>query len=151
MDTRSKNIQEIFRTSAVVQRMMRTCLLKDFEEMGVAPSQLQLLQLIEQQQPVSLKLLAASMHLTPGAITQLVEGLVRAGYVTRTESSEDRRVMVVTLTPEGAKVGKTFERRKQEILTEIVANMTDDELEIFLRVQQKMLTHLETYCTTVKK
>lgn len=151
MDTRSKNIQEIFRASAVVQRMMRTCLLKDFEEMGVAPSQLQLLQLIEQQQPVSLKLLAASMHLTPGAITQLVEGLVRAGYVTRTESSEDRRVMVVTLTPEGAKVGKTFERKKQEILTEIVANMTDDELEIFLRVQQKMLTHLETYCTTVKK
>lgn len=151
MGTRSKNIQEIFRASAVVQRMMRTCLLKDFEEMGVAPSQLQLLQLIEQQQPVSLKLLAASMHLTPGAITQLVEGLVRAGYVTRTESSEDRRVMVVTLTPEGAKVGKTFERKKQEILTEIVANMTDDELEIFLRVQQKMLTHLETYCTTVKK
>ena len=99
MDKRTKSIQDLFATTAVVQRMMHTCLQRSFDEIGVAPSQLQILHLIRQQQPVSLKTLASNMRLTPGAITQLIEGVVQAGYVTRTESSEDRRITVVTLLP----------------------------------------------------
>ena len=151
MDKRSKNTQELFTTSAVVQRMMHSCLQRSFDEIGVAPSQLQLLHLIKREQPVSLKTLAAEMRLTPGAITQLIEGLVQADYVTRTGSNEDRRITVVTLTPSGTDVLKLLEHKKQALLRQVVADLNNEELEIFLRVQQKMLTHLEESCAKVKK
>ncbi|MFI5275611.1 MAG: MarR family winged helix-turn-helix transcriptional regulator [Candidatus Saccharimonadales bacterium] len=151
MDKRSKDIQDLFATYAVVQRMMHTCLQRAFDELGVAPSQLQLLHLIKHNQPVSLKTVAAELRLTPGAITQQVESVVKAGYVNRNESSEDRRITVASLTPSGSAILKRLERMKQELLTKVVADLNDEELEVFLRVQQKMLVHLEESCAKVKK
>lgn len=151
MDKRSQDIQDLFATYAVVQRMMHSCLQRAFDELGVAPSHLQLLHLIKQHQPLSLKRLAVELRLTPGAITQQVESVVQAGYVTRTESSEDRRITVVSLTPSGVAVCKRLERMKQELLTKVVADLNNEELEVFLGVQQKMLVHLEESCAKVKK
>lgn len=151
MNTRSKYTQDLFATTAVVQRMMHACLQHLFDEIGVAPSQLQLLHLILQRQPVSLKVLATEMHLTPGAITQLVESVVQAGYVIRSESTEDRRITVVSLTDAGTTVCKQLEQIKQTLLSKVVADLDDTELAVFLRVQQKMLSYLETNCAKVKK
>src|SRR5581483_7988523 len=121
MNTRSKYTQDLFATTAVVQRMMHACLQRSFDEIGVAPSQLQVLHLIRQQQSVSLKVLATDMRLTPGAITQLIEGLVQAGYVTRSEGNEDRRITIVALTNAGTEVVKQLEQKKQALLTKVVA------------------------------
>jgi DNA-binding MarR family transcriptional regulator len=151
MDKRSKSIQDLFATAAVVQRMMHACLQRSFDELSVAPSQLQLLHLIREQQPVSLKTLANDMRLTPGAITQLVEGVVQSGYVTRSESRTDRRITVVSLTPTGVEICKLLEQKKKALLAKVVADLNDEELNIFLRVQQKMLVHLEESCAKVKK
>lgn len=151
MDTRTKYTQDIYATAAVVQRMMHACLQHLFDEIGVAPSQLQVLHLIRQHQPISLKVLAAELRLTPGAITQLVDGVVSAGYVTRSESSEDRRITVVSLTDAGTQVVKKLEQMKQTLLAKVVADLNDDELAVYLRVQQKMLTYLEEYSAKVKK
>lgn len=151
MDKRSQVIQDLFATYPVVQRMMHTCLQREFDEIGVAPSQLQMLHLIRNHQPVSLKMLAAELRLTPGAITQQIESVVQAGYVTRTESSEDRRITVVSLTQSGTAVFKRLERMKQLLLQKVVADLNDKELEVFLEVQRKMLVHLEESCAKVKK
>lgn len=151
MDTRRKYTQDLYATTAVVQRMMHACLQRSFDEIGVAPSQLQVLLLIRRRQPVSLKVLASNLHLTPGAITQLVEGAVKSGYVIRSESNEDRRITDVSLTEAGVAVCKLLEHKKQRLLTKVVADLDDNELAIFLRVQRKMLSYLEEYCTKVKK
>ncbi len=151
MDTRRKYTQDLYATTTVVQRMMHTCLQRSFDETGVAPSQLQILHLIRQKQPVSLKVLASDLHLTPGAITQLVEGAVQAGYVNRSESSEDRRITDVSLTKAGTAILKLLEQKKQSLLTKVVADLDNDELAMYLRVQQKMLSYLEEYCAKVKK
>ena len=146
MDTRTKNLQDLFATSVVVQRMMHACMHRTFDELGIAPSQLQLLQLIEHSQPVSLKVLAADMRLTPGAITQLVDSLVEVGYVDRTSGVADRRVTDVSLTDAGSEKIGMLKRKKQALLTKVVADLDDEELRVFLCVQQKMLVYLEANC-----
>lgn len=151
MPTRSKNLQELFATSDVVQRMMRQCIHQVFDELGIAPSQLHLLHTIETLQPVSLKKLATEMHLTPGAITQLVDSLVESGYVERSQDSRDRRVIVAKLTGEGAAKIGLLKRKKRNLLAKVVADLDDDEIDVFLRVQQKMLAYLEENCRNIKK
>jgi DNA-binding MarR family transcriptional regulator len=150
MNTRAKNLQELYSTSAVVQRIMRQCLHQVFDELGIAPSQLQLLQYIELFQPVSLKELAIEMRLSPGAITQLVEGLVTTGYVKRLTSANDRRVIDVSLTSSGKDKIGLLKRKKQILLAKVVKDLDDNELELYLRVQHKMLSHLETLCPQSK-
>lgn len=151
MYNRAKNLQELFATSALTQRMMHVYMHRSFDELGLAPSQLQLLQLIEHAQPVSLKTLAGDMRLTPGAITQLVDGLVQIGYIKRTPSAEDRRVTVVALSEAGSDKIGSLKRKKQALLAKVVVDLDDEELEVYLRVQQKMLAYLEANCRNVKK
>jgi DNA-binding MarR family transcriptional regulator len=45
--------------------------------------------------------LADALQLSPSGLTRRLDGLVKAGYVTREPSVDDRRVMLATLTPEG--------------------------------------------------
>jgi MarR family 2-MHQ and catechol resistance regulon transcriptional repressor len=150
MQSRAKNIRELFDTTAMTQRLMHTYVHRTFDELGVAPSQLHLLHLIEHMQPVSLKKLAEAMRLTPGAITQIVESLVQAGYIDRKPDTQDRRVSVVTLTDAAREKMSALTRTKQAMLTKVVADLDDDELRIYLRVQQKMLAYLEANCRNVK-
>jgi DNA-binding MarR family transcriptional regulator len=45
--------------------------------------------------------LADLLQLSPSGLTRRLDGLVRAGLVTREPSTDDRRVMLATLTPSG--------------------------------------------------
>jgi DNA-binding MarR family transcriptional regulator len=45
--------------------------------------------------------LADVLQLSPSGLTRRLDGLVKAGFVTRQPSTDDRRVMLASLTPEG--------------------------------------------------
>jgi DNA-binding MarR family transcriptional regulator len=45
--------------------------------------------------------LADLLQLSPSGLTRRLDGLVKAGFVTREPSVDDRRVMLATLTPTG--------------------------------------------------
>jgi len=45
--------------------------------------------------------LAAQLHLSPSGITRRLDGMVKQGLVAREPSTDDRRVMLAVLTPDG--------------------------------------------------
>jgi DNA-binding MarR family transcriptional regulator len=51
--------------------------------------------------PLTITQLSAHTETSGAAVTQLVNGLVTAGYVTRSRTDEDRRSVVVSITPQG--------------------------------------------------
>jgi DNA-binding MarR family transcriptional regulator len=53
--------------------------------------------------PQSIKDMAVRFSMTPSAATQLVNGLVKDGYLVRTENIWDRRKVGVDLTVKGKK------------------------------------------------
>ncbi len=150
MSSRVEIIQELFEVNAMTQRLMHGFMHRAFVALGVAPSQVHLLNLIENMQPVSLKKLAEAMHLTPGAITQLVDSLVQVGYVDREPSTQDRRVSVVTLTDTAREKIHEVKRVKERLLTEVVTDLDDEELQTFLHVQLKIQAYLENACPQTK-
>ncbi|MFJ9843390.1 MarR family winged helix-turn-helix transcriptional regulator [Kitasatospora sp. NPDC101155] len=59
------------------------------------------LRTLAEQGPLTISQLAAGTETTGAATTQLVNGLVTAGYVTRTRQPEDKRSVLVALTNAG--------------------------------------------------
>ncbi|AFU02060.1 MarR family winged helix-turn-helix transcriptional regulator [Nocardia brasiliensis] len=59
------------------------------------------LRVLADQGPLTIGQLAAGTETTGAATTQLVDGLVAAGYVTKKRSPEDKRSVLVTLTEAG--------------------------------------------------
>jgi len=82
--------------------------------------------------------LAKFTGLTTGAVTAMIDRLVKAGYVRREHSEEDRRKVVVI--PNEAKIVKEispFSMPMGNAMVTLCAEFSDDELEVITRFISK--------------
>ncbi len=86
-----------------LSRRFRRQMERSLQERGLAVSDLGILTRLrlEPGHRTSPSALSRSTELTPGAITNRLNGLVRLGYVRRLRDSGDRRAVIVELTEEG--------------------------------------------------
>ncbi len=68
---------------------------------GLTPTSLGVLGVLVAGGPASHRELAAALGVSPGTLTPVVDVLERAGSVTRTRDGADRRVVHVSISPDG--------------------------------------------------
>ncbi|WP_114571349.1 MarR family winged helix-turn-helix transcriptional regulator [Exiguobacterium flavidum] len=88
--------------------------------------------------------LADQFELATSQVTALTDKLYRLGYVTRIRSDEDRRSILVTLTPEGERAFRELEIIRRDYLQERFGDLTNDELSMMVDVFDKILLTLDT-------
>lgn len=71
------------------------------EDTGLGDSDFRVVEVLLYKGPLPVNALGPIVDLTPGPIGIAVDRLVEKGLVSRVESTEDRRVRIVTLTPRG--------------------------------------------------
>lgn len=76
---------------------------------------------------------AKLMSVTTGTLTRAVDGLVEHGYVVRTRSERDKRVVYLTLTKRGENAFAHHKRFHEEMIANAKANLTEEELAILIR------------------
>jgi DNA-binding MarR family transcriptional regulator len=69
------------------------------DALGVNRNDGKCLDVLQEHEPMAAGALAEELGLTTGAITTLLDRLEKAGYVTRTRDTVDRRRVLVELTP----------------------------------------------------
>lgn len=141
-ETKEELLQKLISNMTTVHRLMmqRNRRVND----GLLPlSQTELLFVVREDGPLPLKALAERMQLTPGAITQLVEPLERAGYLERTPSKEDRRVSLVGVTQLGVGKLAAMQKYKFDMFKQTYESLTIEELQLMARIQAKMITNLK--------
>jgi DNA-binding MarR family transcriptional regulator len=67
------------------------------------------------------------MMVSPGNLTDLVERMVEAGYVSRTPLASDRRVQIVALTPWGRGEFRKMADRHGEWIGELFAGLSQED------------------------
>jgi len=73
----------------------------DIEETGLGLSDFGVLEVLLHKGPLPVNTIGPIVDLTPGSISIAVDRLFAKGLVTRVESTEDRRVRIIALTPRG--------------------------------------------------
>ena len=71
------------------------------EETGLGLTDFGVLEVLLHKGPLPVNTIGPMVDLTPGSISIAVDRLFAKGLVTRVESTEDRRVRIVALTPRG--------------------------------------------------
>lgn len=74
--------------------------------------------------PVRAGLVAQQLKLSPGAVTEVVESLVRDGLVRRDTDPDDRRAVVLALTAEGRSVRERYELAASANLAQVLGRLT---------------------------
>ncbi len=90
-----------------------------------------------------LKDLAAQLKLTPGAVSLLVDSLVKQDILSRKVSETDRRAVSITLSRAGEEFRTKFEKFFDGLSAEIVQGIPADDVATFLRVLDQLCRNLE--------
>jgi len=136
---RQQLIAELFETMDIAKRSMHGHMQTVVEGHAISRTQLELLFTIYHLQPTTAKNLASKLHLTPSAISQLVEELMEQALIRRETDPADRRRQVISLSDEGIAVVKTFEKRRHDVMNKVIANLSDEELVTWLKIQKHII------------
>ncbi len=138
---RSVAINQLFENMGATRRMMSKAHGQSPVKNMPTRGQLGILMMLGDESVMGIKELAEKFAMSSSAVTQLVDGLVDDGFVTRKEDADDRRKIGLSLTPSGKK--KLVESKKEHLasLAKLFAPLTDDELRTFLHISNKVAKH----------
>src|SRR6476620_12414976 len=103
--------------------------LANLEETGLGLSDFAVLEALLHKGPLPVNVIGPKVNLTPGSISVAVDRLLAKGFVSRTESSEDRRIRIVALTPRGKGVITPVFRAHAATMEKVFAGFSRDELQ----------------------
>lgn len=91
--------------------------------------------------PKNMTSVARSLMVTTGTLTISVNSLVKKGFVERTRSDEDRRVVLVSLTEKGKEAFRSHQQFHDDMVEAVTSQLSMEEQEIL----QKALSRLNRF------
>src|ERR1700704_782452 len=92
------------------------CLYAGLRETGIDDTDFRILEALLNKGPLPVNTIGPKVHLTPGSISVAIDRLLKRGLVSRVESTEDRRVRIVSLTLKGRElIAPVFRNHAAEI------------------------------------
>ncbi len=98
------------------------------EETGLGLSDFAVLEVLLHKGPLPVNTIGPIVHLTTGSISTAVDRLVAKGLVSRVESTEDRRVRTVALTPRGKDLIVSAFRKHSGQMRKVFCELSPEEL-----------------------
>jgi MarR family 2-MHQ and catechol resistance regulon transcriptional repressor len=98
------------------------------EETGLGLSDFGVLEILLNKGPLPVNAIGPIVDLTPGSISVAVDRLFAKGLVTRVESTEDRRVRIVALTPRGRDLIVSAFREHSGQMKKVFSELSLEEL-----------------------
>ena len=103
------------------------------EKLGLHPTDMQFLNLLELLGPVTPGVLAQCSGLSTGGVTVVLDRLEQAGYVRRSQNPSDRRSVLVGIVPARQKKVNANYDSVQKQFEQVLIGFTDQELETSLK------------------
>jgi len=136
---RRELLQTLAEKMAAIMRRVHSGQGFRFSDFTLRPPQVRILFYIARgNEDVAVKDLAETMGVTPGAVTQLVDGLVDMALVRREADTRDRRVVRIKLTD--LAVSKLAEFRKNYLTatSQVFDVLTDEEIRELVGLLEKV-------------
>jgi len=115
-----------------------------FESLPITFMQWLVLMHVGQQAHVSATQLSAHLGHDMGALTRVVDELVRRGLVRRERSSSDRSAVEIAITAAGRRQTQLGKREVVELLNRLIEPFTDKEVDMLIALLQRLTAYLAT-------
>ena len=126
----------------LMPQILRGVALDFFIRRGVTQTQFLVLMAIHATGRSPMGVLARNMQVSMPTATGIVDRLAQAAFVRRSPKPEDRRQVLVELTPKGRQFLRGFHRVIRRRWEEVLRSLTAQEMDSFYRVLTKLRDRL---------
>lgn len=116
---------------------------KDAEAFGVTRTQLMAMKILKNNPTISLGELSERMHSSPSTASGIVDRLVQAGLIVRDRTKQDRRSIVLKLTPEGERLLDLTSERIKGRLAPLMQQLPEEDVQHLLRIHGQIVNMLQ--------
>jgi DNA-binding MarR family transcriptional regulator len=135
------------RLSHIVLEMQRCFVLhlcKELAPGNVSFPQFFLLTYLDQKEVLTMSAIAQKMGHTTAAASGLVARLENLGYVVRSSAREDRRKVMVCITPQGSALVRRIREEMVGNLMKIMQHLTPEEQKAWLHIYTKIYNYCQS-------
>jgi DNA-binding MarR family transcriptional regulator len=136
-------IEEMIELQRRVDRDRRQYELDAWMHLNLSIGQLKSLFFISNRGATSLSKLAAALSVTPTNTTGIVDRLLKRGLITRTESPDDRRVLLLRTTPLGDELITELRQKRKERMAELFNRLSEEEAKYMAEALKIMVRVIE--------
>jgi DNA-binding MarR family transcriptional regulator len=111
---------------------------------GLTHTQFAILAAVPEPEGLNMSALAERLDLSVPTVVRAVDALERKGLVTRQRSRIDHREVAIVVTPDGATIHNEVRLARRDRLMRVLASLSDEELEGFLRGYEALARALTT-------
>lgn len=115
-----------------------------FESLPISFTEWLVLMHVGMQEHMSATQLSAHLGYDMGALTRVVDGLVRRRLVRRERSRSDRRAVEIAVTAAGRRQAQLGKRAVVELLNRLLAPFTNQETEALIALLQRLMANLQS-------
>ena len=102
------------------------------DSMGINRTDYRCMDILERSGPMTAGHLAEAAHLSTGAVTAVLDRMESRGIVTRTRDTEDRRRVLVEITPQAREQAAVYFQGVAEFASKLYERYTTDQLRVVL-------------------
>ena len=106
--------------------------------LGLTYTQYIVLMVLWDREVISVGELGSILHLDAGTLTPLLKGFEKKGYVTRSRSSEDERVTLISITAEGDALKEQCKDIPGKVAS-VVRRLDQDEADSLYKILYKVI------------
>ncbi|MBQ8639819.1 MAG: MarR family transcriptional regulator [Lachnospiraceae bacterium] len=111
----------------------------------ITNNDMHVIEAIGNAQPVMVSAVARTLSVTQATVNISMNGLEKKGYINRERSTEDKRVVFVTLTEKGKKAYNHHRDFHKKMIHSIVDNMDDSEKEVMMKFLNNLIGFFDSY------
>lgn len=138
-DTLNELLVRLFKDILEIEE--RSLITEEFSD--ITTNDMHIVEAIGVEEPKSMKTVAGLMSVTTGTLTKAVDALCEKGYVNRTRSTEDKRVVKLSLTDRGNTAYYHHEQFHRQMIQNISSEMSEQEMEVLVYALAKMVDYFQ--------
>jgi len=138
---------DVERLSQIVLEMQRCFVLhlsKELAPGNVSFPQFFLLTYLDQKEVLTMSAIAQKMGHTTAAASGLVARLENLSYVVRSSAREDRRKVMVCITPKGSALVRRIREEMMGNLTKVMQHLSPEEQKAWLHIYSKIYNYCQS-------
>lgn len=122
-NTLNEVLVKLFRDiNTIEERAIRTGEYRD-----VTTNDIHVIEAIGMEDAKNMTSVARELEVTTGTLTISINGLVKKGYVNRTRSEEDRRVVLISLSDKGIRAYLHHQKFHEQMIDAVIAGLSEEE------------------------
>lgn len=124
---------------------LEECVLIKGEFKDISKNDMHIIDAIGSEETKNMSALAKKIKVTVGTLTIAINNLVKKGYVSRSRSKKDKRVVLISLSEKGERAFRQHKNFHERMVDSVIDGLDENQVGVLINTLKNVRSFIDTY------